>query len=166
MDDFKKPLRLLQRFFFFFLIGQTNLTTTNLCILKGHSVSAGIMCADIGFIWVIVNGCELPFCCLPQHASSPSNSVMILHFPKCLSTTPKQLDTNVAPISKSHRQINVLSREQWQQQESKTFHSRKSKSHIILKMLYGLWLCCIMLYSTDCCQCRKSISVSSTMCEP
>lgn len=38
------------------LTGQTHLTTTYWCILKGHCVSAGMMCAYIGFT-------TLPFCC-------------------------------------------------------------------------------------------------------
>lgn len=62
--------------------GQTELATTNLCILKGHRVSAGIMCAHFDFLSVslVVVSWVLLFSICPQLASSPSNSIMFLHF--------------------------------------------------------------------------------------
>lgn len=78
------------------LMGQTNLTTTNLRTLKGHCVSAGIMCAHTSFITVTLVIPVVSIC--PRRVSSPANSVMFLHFPECLSTTPEQLDKNVASM--------------------------------------------------------------------
>lgn len=55
-------------------IGQTNLTTANWCFLKGRCVSAGIMCADNGFITVtlVIGRYHSVVSMCPQHASSPT----------------------------------------------------------------------------------------------
>lgn len=111
------------------LIGQTNLTTTNLSALKGHCESTGIMCAHASFIWDTIPVVSI----CPLHASSPS--ALFQRFPECPSTTPKQLDKNATSCRVEDC--------------SESNGSGKKARLSSQEMQSTVWLCCIILHSTQ-----------------
>lgn len=130
MDDFKNHYDCRR------LIGQTNLTTTNRCVLKGHCVSAGIICAVLFFPFV-------PSLPLIQLHSYTSLYAFEQHTNNSTRTFP--------PHVKADRST-----------DCGASSGRENKFCILLWMDVFLWLCCILLYSKQDAV-HSSISASSTM---
>lgn len=144
------------------LTGQTNLTTTNLRTLKGHCVFTGIMCAHTSFISVTLVIASYHSRCfhLPSRVSSPANSVMFLHFPECLSTTPEQL---LHPCVTAERAMHCSESNGSRKKARLSIGGKQQVTHLTVNAKYCVAVSYYVAQYTSCRQCRNSITASSTM---
>lgn len=132
------------------LIGQTNLATTNWCILKGHCVSAGIMCAELPFCFFHLYPACFKFSYAPTLPCAPLNNTQTTRRERCIHM--------------------------WRQREQHTVviavaAARKSdlpvmKTQVAHLIVNGHWFVAVLHYVVwyaGCCQCRNSISALSSM---